>query len=147
MEKNPTTNNPVLRTQEEQKAVGALGNSREVSVNSLEGIRVSSSGKGMGPIVQPNTSLPNKQEELEGSAQVKNCELITATGSQWDEFCDWSAVIDGYKLFRSKSYKRGEQLDSPCSRGDSLKLSLEKEKGTSQEFMGEQSQQRKLCFL
>lgn len=106
--------NDVLRTQEEPKAAEALGSNRETSVNSLEGIRVSSSKEGMEPIVQANASIPghaacstgNKQEELEDSAQVKNCELIAITGTQWDELYDWSAVIDGYEVFRSDRQRR-----------------------------------------
>lgn len=104
----------VLRTQEEPKAAEALGSIRETSVNSLEGIRVSSSKEGMEPIVQANASIPghaacstgNKQEELEDSAQVKNYELIAITGTQWDELYDWSAVINGYKVFRSDRQRR-----------------------------------------
>lgn len=112
-------NNDVLRTQEDPKAVESLGsNNREASVNSLEGIRVSSSKEGMKPILQQNASMPGhtacsvgyKQEELGDFAQVKNCELITTTGTQWDEFYDCSPVVDGNKVFRSDWQRKGEWL-------------------------------------
>ncbi|RMC04510.1 hypothetical protein DUI87_18956 [Hirundo rustica rustica] len=56
--------------------------------------------------------MGNKQEGLEGSAQVKNYELITTTGTQWDQFYDCTAVINDYKVFRSDRQRRG--LQSPA---------------------------------
>jgi len=46
-------------------------------------------------------SMGNKQEELE--AIVQHCasyDLVTVTASWWDDCHDWSAAMDGYKLFR-----------------------------------------------
>ena len=45
-------------------------------------------------------SMGNKQEELVATAQMENYGLIAITETWWDELHDWSAVIDGYKLFR-----------------------------------------------
>ncbi|KAK4826957.1 hypothetical protein QYF61_012806 [Mycteria americana] len=44
--------------------------------------------------------MGNKQEELAAAAQLENYDLIAITETWWDESHDWSAVIDGYKLFR-----------------------------------------------
>lgn len=55
-------------------------------------------------------STGNKLEELEDSGQVKSYELSATTGTHWDEFYDWSAVVDGYKVLRSDRQRRGERV-------------------------------------
>ncbi|GAB0210334.1 hypothetical protein GRJ2_003499200 [Grus japonensis] len=45
-------------------------------------------------------SLGNKQEELEAIVQQDSYDLVTITEMWWDNSHDWSAAMDGYKLFR-----------------------------------------------
>lgn len=45
-------------------------------------------------------SLVNKQEELEATVHLTNHDLVAITDPWWDHCHDWSAVMDGYKLFR-----------------------------------------------
>ena len=45
-------------------------------------------------------SRGNKQEELEAIVQQANYDLVAITETWWDHCHDWSAVMDGYKLFR-----------------------------------------------
>ena len=45
-------------------------------------------------------SMGNKQEELEVIVQQANCDLAAITETWWDHSHDWSAVMDGCKLFR-----------------------------------------------
>ena len=44
--------------------------------------------------------MGNKQEELEAIVQQANYDLVAITETWWDHSHDWSAVMDGYKLFR-----------------------------------------------
>lgn len=44
-------------------------------------------------------NMGNKQEELEVIVELESYNLITITEMWRDESCDWSTVIDGYKLF------------------------------------------------
>ena len=45
-------------------------------------------------------SMGNKQEELEAIVQQANYDLVAITETWWDHSHDWSAAMDGYKLFR-----------------------------------------------
>ena len=45
-------------------------------------------------------SMGNKQEELEVTVQQANYDLVAITETWWDNSHDWSAVMDGYKLYR-----------------------------------------------
>ena len=45
-------------------------------------------------------SMGNKQEELEAIVRHANYDLVAITETWWDHSHDWSAVVDGYKLFR-----------------------------------------------
>ncbi|CAM5172065.1 unnamed protein product [Eretmochelys imbricata] len=45
-------------------------------------------------------SLGNKQGELEVLVMSRNYDVIGITETWWDNSHDWSAVMDGYKLFR-----------------------------------------------
>ncbi|KAK4816220.1 hypothetical protein QYF61_013458 [Mycteria americana] len=45
-------------------------------------------------------SMGNKQEELEAIVQQDSYDLVTITEMWWDDSHDWSAAMDGYKLFR-----------------------------------------------
>ena len=50
--------------------------------------------------------MGNKQEELEAILQQANCDLVAVTETQWDCSYDWSAAMDGYKLFRRDRQRR-----------------------------------------
>ncbi|GAB0178246.1 maestro heat-like repeat-containing protein family member 7 [Grus japonensis] len=45
-------------------------------------------------------SMSNKQEDLEATVQQDSYDLVTITETWWDDCHDWSAAVDGYKLFR-----------------------------------------------
>jgi len=45
-------------------------------------------------------SMGSKQEELEAIVQQDSNDLVAITEMWWDDSHDWSAVMDGYKLFR-----------------------------------------------
>ncbi|KAJ7425574.1 hypothetical protein BTVI_02487 [Pitangus sulphuratus] len=66
-------------------------------------------------------SMGNKQEELEAIMQQESCAVITISETWWDDLHDWSAAMDGCKLFRRDRQGRrgggvalyfGESLDS-----------------------------------
>ncbi|PKU45285.1 hypothetical protein llap_4421 [Limosa lapponica baueri] len=44
--------------------------------------------------------MGNKQEELEASMLLESYDLVAITETWWDKSHDWSAAINGYKLFR-----------------------------------------------
>ncbi|KAK4811106.1 hypothetical protein QYF61_016392 [Mycteria americana] len=45
-------------------------------------------------------SMGNKQEELEAIVRQENCDMVAITERWWDDSHNWSAAMDGYKLFR-----------------------------------------------
>ena len=45
-------------------------------------------------------SMGNKQEESETTVQQASYDLVAITETQWDHSHDWSAAMDGSKLFR-----------------------------------------------
>jgi len=45
-------------------------------------------------------SMGNKQEELEAIVQQASYDLVAIMETWWDHSHDWSAAMDGYKLFR-----------------------------------------------
>ena len=45
-------------------------------------------------------SMGNKQEESETTVQQASYDLVAITETWWDCSHDWSAAVDGYKLFR-----------------------------------------------
>ena len=45
-------------------------------------------------------SMGNKQEELEAMMKQENYDVMAITETWWDVSHDWSAPVDGYKLFR-----------------------------------------------
>ncbi|KAK4810454.1 LOW QUALITY PROTEIN: hypothetical protein QYF61_004234 [Mycteria americana] len=71
-------------------------------------------------------STGNKQEELVAAAQMEHYDLIAITETWWDESCNWSAVIDGYKLFRrDRQGRRGGGVALYAKNGtDCTELSL-----------------------
>ncbi|KAJ7428093.1 mitochondrial fission process protein 1 [Pitangus sulphuratus] len=66
-------------------------------------------------------SMGNKQEEQEAIMQQESYDVVAITETWWDDSHDWSAAMDGYKLFRRDRQGRrgggvalyvGESLDS-----------------------------------
>ncbi|PKU41683.1 mitochondrial fission process protein 1 [Limosa lapponica baueri] len=45
-------------------------------------------------------SMGNKQEELEAIVQQKNYDIVAITETWWEDLHNWSAAINGYRLFR-----------------------------------------------
>jgi len=45
--------------------------------------------------------MGNKQEELEATVQLENCDTVAVMDTWWDDPHDWSASIRGYEPFRS----------------------------------------------
>ncbi|KAK4810673.1 hypothetical protein QYF61_007473 [Mycteria americana] len=45
-------------------------------------------------------SMGNKQEELEAIVHQENYDTVAITKTWWDDSHNWSAAMDGYKLFR-----------------------------------------------
>ncbi|KAK4806350.1 hypothetical protein QYF61_017219 [Mycteria americana] len=70
------------------------------------GIGASPPKKVTGSIAQPKCiytsarSMGNKQEELEAVVQQENYDMVAITEAWWDDSHNWSAAMDGYKLFR-----------------------------------------------
>ncbi|GAB0203330.1 hypothetical protein GRJ2_002798600 [Grus japonensis] len=53
--------------------------------------------------------MGNKQEELEAIVQLENYDIVAITETQWDDSHNWSAAMDGYKLFRrDRQGRRGD---------------------------------------
>ncbi|PKU31497.1 mitochondrial fission process protein 1 [Limosa lapponica baueri] len=53
-------------------------------------------------------SIGNKQDELEAIVQQENYDIVAITETWWDDSHNWSAAMDGYKLFRGNGQgKRG----------------------------------------
>ncbi|KAK4810586.1 hypothetical protein QYF61_007323 [Mycteria americana] len=53
-------------------------------------------------------SMGNKQEELEAIVHQENYDMVAITETWWDDSHNWSAAIDGYKLFkRDRQGRRG----------------------------------------
>ncbi|GAB0203473.1 hypothetical protein GRJ2_002812900 [Grus japonensis] len=44
--------------------------------------------------------MGNKQEELEAIVQWENYDIVAIMETRWDDLHNWSAAMDGYKLFR-----------------------------------------------
>ncbi|GAB0182504.1 cAMP-dependent protein kinase inhibitor alpha [Grus japonensis] len=82
---------------------------RETLVKYLKGIKVCSSKKVTWPTAQLKClytnarSMSNKQEELEATMLLESYDLVAITETWWDESHDWSAAINGYRLFRRDS--------------------------------------------
>ena len=78
----------------------------EAPENSHIGIRASPPKKVAGSIAQLKCiytnahSMGNKQEELEAIVQLENYDIVAITETWWDDSHNWSAAMDGYKLFR-----------------------------------------------
>ncbi|GAB0206897.1 hypothetical protein GRJ2_003155300 [Grus japonensis] len=70
------------------------------------GIRASPLKKVTGSVAQLKCiytkahSIDNKQEELEAIVQQENYDIVAITETWWDDLHNWSAAMDGYKLFR-----------------------------------------------
>ncbi|PKU36576.1 mitochondrial fission process protein 1 [Limosa lapponica baueri] len=44
--------------------------------------------------------MGNKQEELEAIVRHESYDVVAITETWWDKSNDWSAAMEGYKLFR-----------------------------------------------
>ena len=60
--------------------------------------------------------MSNKQGELEAMMQHENCDIVAITETWWDASHDWSAAIDGYKLFRRDRQGRRDGGVALCVR-------------------------------
>lgn len=67
--------------------------------------------------------MGNKQDELEAILQQANCDLVAVTETQWDCSYDWSAAMDGYKLFKRDRQRRESDGMTVCV-SDLMLLSL-----------------------
>ncbi|KAK4823433.1 hypothetical protein QYF61_002119 [Mycteria americana] len=57
-------------------------------------------------------SMGNKQEELEAIVHQENYDIVAITETWWDDSHNWSAAMDGYKLFRrDRRGRRGLGLE------------------------------------
>ncbi|GAB0175367.1 hypothetical protein GRJ2_000001900 [Grus japonensis] len=89
----------------------------EVPENGHIGIRASPPKKVAGSIAQlkciytNGCSLGNKQEELEAIVQQENHDIISIMETWWDDSHNWSAAVNGYKLFRrERQGRRGSDV-------------------------------------
>ena len=61
-------------------------------------------------------SMGNKQVELEAIVQQANYDLVAIMEMWWDCFHDWSAAVDGYKLFKRDRQGRRDGGVALCVR-------------------------------
>jgi len=72
----------------------------------LKGIEGCCSGKVTWPTAQMKClyknpgSMGNKEEELEATVLIESYDPVAITETWWDECDDWSAAVNGYRLFR-----------------------------------------------
>ncbi|KAK4824521.1 hypothetical protein QYF61_016101 [Mycteria americana] len=105
----------------------AIGAQREMPVKRLKARKGCSSMKKTRTTAQLKClytnarSMGNKQEELEAIVHQENYDMVAITETWWDDSHNWSAAMDGYKLFRrDRRGRRGggvalyvrERLDS-----------------------------------
>ena len=62
--------------------------------------------------------MGNKQKELEAIVQQGSYDLVFITEARWDDSDDWSAAMDGYKLYRRG--RQGEAVGWLCMLGTAL---------------------------
>ncbi|PKU49639.1 nipped-b-like protein [Limosa lapponica baueri] len=63
-------------------------------------------------------SMGNKQEELEAIVRHESYDIVAIMETWWNESNDWSAAMEGYKLFRrDRQGRRGGGL-ALCVRED-----------------------------
>ncbi|KAK4810884.1 hypothetical protein QYF61_013292 [Mycteria americana] len=84
----------------------AIGAKREMPVKHLKAHKECSSMKETRMTAQLKClytnarSMGNKQEELEAIVHQENYDMVAITETWWDDLHNWSAAVDGYKLFR-----------------------------------------------
>ncbi|KAK4810714.1 hypothetical protein QYF61_007688 [Mycteria americana] len=84
----------------------AIGAKREMPVKHLKAHKGCSSMKETWTTAQLKClytnarSMGNKQEELEAIVHQENYDMVAITETWWDDSHNWSAAMDGYKLFR-----------------------------------------------
>ena len=56
-------------------------------------------------------SMGDKQEELDAIVQQDSYDFVAITETCWDDSHDWSAAMEGYKLFRrDRQGKQGSEV-------------------------------------
>ena len=95
----------------------------EAPDNSHAGIKASPPKKVVGSIAclkctytTSAHSMGNKQEELEAIVQWENYDIVAILETWWDDSHNWSAAMDGYKLFRRDKQGRRCCGLAPCVR-------------------------------
>ncbi|KAK4816911.1 LOW QUALITY PROTEIN: hypothetical protein QYF61_024921 [Mycteria americana] len=84
----------------------AIGAKRETPVKHLKAHKGCSSMKETRVTAQLKClytkarSTGNKQEDLEAIVHQENYDMVAITETWWDDLHNWSAAMDGYKLFR-----------------------------------------------
>lgn len=53
--------------------------------------------------------LGNKQEEVEAIGQQESCDIAAIMETWWDDFHNWTAAMDGCKLFRRDGQGKSQQ--------------------------------------
>lgn len=53
-----------------------------------------------------NAHSMGKKQELKAIVRQENCDMVTITEMWYDYSCNWSAAMEGYKLFRRESLGR-----------------------------------------
>ncbi|GAB0207696.1 hypothetical protein GRJ2_003235300 [Grus japonensis] len=71
----------------------------EAPENGYVGIRASPLKKVAGTVAQLKC-IYTKQEELEAIVLQEDYDIVAITETRWDDSHNWSAAMDGYKLFR-----------------------------------------------
>ena len=54
-------------------------------------------------------SMGNKQEELEAIVRSESYDIVTIMETCWNDSHSWSAVMDGYRLFKRDKARRERQ--------------------------------------
>ncbi|KAK4810175.1 hypothetical protein QYF61_010948 [Mycteria americana] len=85
---------------DEPGAPEVIGANRGTPVKHLKGIKVTWLTAQLQCLYTSARSMGNKQEELEATVLLDSYDLVAITETWWDESHDWSAAINGYRLFR-----------------------------------------------
>lgn len=61
--------------------------------------------------------MKNKQDELKALSQSQRLDITDVSETCGDESSDWSALLDGYRLFRGKRQGRIGEGVALCVKG------------------------------
>ncbi|GAB0181390.1 hypothetical protein GRJ2_000604300 [Grus japonensis] len=68
--------------------------------------------------------MGNKEKELEAIVQQENYDIVAVTETWWDDSHNWTAAMDGYKLFRrDRQGRRGSGVAIDLDKGIECTLS------------------------